>query len=88
MRKYHLTDGYQFAGYTPLQAIDGVPGDPQALLIKLKRVEKKRIVWRGGKHIGRITTGNGNKRGIFPAAIWWCTSSMSFDAACVKSTVW
>jgi hypothetical protein len=88
MRKYHLTDGYQFRGYTPLQAIDGVADDGQARLIRLKRVEKKQIAQPAGSRIGRSTIGNRSECGICRAAICWFTLGSSIAESCVRPTAW
>jgi hypothetical protein len=36
-----LTDAYRFPGFTPKQEVVGIFGDPQARVIRLKRLEKK-----------------------------------------------
>ena len=37
-----LTDAYKFRGYAPTKNITGVFGDSRAIVIQLKRIEKKR----------------------------------------------
>jgi len=45
MRKYkRLRDVYRFPGFNPQSIVKGLFGDPQALVIKLRRREKKRFV--------------------------------------------
>jgi len=45
MRKYkRLWDVYRFPGFNPGSIVKGLFGDPQALVIKLRRRGKKRFV--------------------------------------------
>ena len=41
MRKKRLTDGYIFKGFKAMQLIHGIESDPNARIIKLKRLQKK-----------------------------------------------
>ena len=41
MQKKRLTDGYIFKGFKAMQLIHGIESDPNARIIKLKRLQKK-----------------------------------------------
>jgi hypothetical protein len=41
-KRKRLSSAYQFPGFIPEENIRGVFGDPQAMVIRLKRIEKKR----------------------------------------------
>jgi len=57
MRKYkRLSDSYRFPGFKPLEEIDGIFGDSKAIIIRLKRVEKKQYAQYVQKDIRVFTT--------------------------------
>ena len=41
MQKKRLTDSYRFKGFKPNLLIHGIESDPNARIIKLKRLQKK-----------------------------------------------
>ena len=57
MRKHkRLTDAYRFPGWTPLQTVKGVFGDPRARVVQLKRRQKKQSVQSADSRRGAFTT--------------------------------
>ena len=44
MKKIRLTDAYKFKGFIPYQVCYGIESDPNARVIRLKRIQKKLIV--------------------------------------------
>jgi len=70
MRKYkQLTDSYRFPGFRPQKEITGIFGDSKAIIIRLKRVEKKQYVQYAQKPIGAFTTEKLDTYVIFLVAI-------------------
>jgi len=84
MRKTkRLWDAYRFPGFTPEPGVSGIFGDPKALVIKLRRREKKRFAGPADGHAGRFTTARFVRCGIFPAEIdvfGWMWRSDAFFA--------
>lgn len=63
-----LTDAYRFPGFIPQQIVVGVFGDPKARVIKLNRIEKKRIAQNAERSIGVFMTVRCAMFAIFRAA--------------------
>ena len=79
-----LRDIYRFPGFYPQQKISGIFGDPRALVIRLKRREKKRSVELVERSIVLSTTERPAGFGICPAGIcgftWTWRFAVSFAA--------
>jgi hypothetical protein len=69
MGKHRLTDGYRITGYKSYQIVFGLPEDPQARVIKTKRIQKKLFVRNVEANIDISTTKSLNSFEIFPVAI-------------------
>ena len=70
MAKYkHLRDRYRFPGFYPQGRVSGIFGDPQALVIRLKRRGKKQSVEPAVRSIVPFTTERSAGFGICPAGI-------------------
>jgi hypothetical protein len=54
MQTKRLTDGYKFKGFKTIQLIQGVDTDPNARIIKLKRLQKKVYAAVAESFIGHI----------------------------------
>ena len=52
----HLRDTYRFPGAIPTASVQGYPGDPQAIILPLRRRQKKRCAATVGKRIPPSTT--------------------------------
>jgi len=55
-KRRRLLDEYRFPGYRPRAEVRGVFGDPRARVIRLERVQKKRLVVIVVQSTGAITT--------------------------------
>jgi hypothetical protein len=87
MRKTkRLTDAYRFPGFIPQQMVAGIFGDPRARVIKLNRIEKKRVVRDAVKNIEIFMTARFAESEIFRAATqgfilnWRFVASTAGDA--------
>jgi hypothetical protein len=73
-KKRRLLDEYQFPGFRPRSAIQGIFGDPRARVIRLKRTQKKRFADAVARLIADTTTRKCNGHGIchaeMPGYIW------------------
>lgn len=56
MKTKRLTDGYKFKGFKAMQLIQGDDTDPNARIIKLKRLQKKVYAVAAESIIGHIMT--------------------------------
>lgn len=82
MRKHkRLTDAYRFPGFTPLQMVKGVFGDPKARVIQHKRRQKKRSVQSAVSRRKAFTTTRCDVSAIFPVATGVCMWNWRFDAS-------
>ena len=79
----HLRDLYRFPGFVPQPGIQGVFGDPRAVVISLQRRRKKRFVAPVGKRIGPSTISGRGVPAISPVA----TSVFTSLIPCAGSTV-
>ena len=79
----HLHDLYQFPGFVPDPSIQGIFGDPLAVVITLCRRRKKRFAAAAGKSIGPTTTRGPDVPGISPVA----TSGSTSLTCCAGSSV-
>jgi hypothetical protein len=69
MAKFKLLhDLYRFPGFVPLPRVQGIFGDPLAVVITLQRRRKKHSVASAAKPIAAITTSGHGGFAIFPAA--------------------
>jgi hypothetical protein len=82
MRKQkRLTDAYRFAGWTPSERVKGVFGDPKAIVIELKRRQKKQSVHSAVNRQRVFTIARYAVSGIFPVVTGACMWSWKFDAS-------
>jgi hypothetical protein len=51
----HLRDVYRFPGLVPSASVGGYPGDPDAIIVPLRRRRKKRSAANVGKCIAGST---------------------------------
>jgi hypothetical protein len=63
-----LHDLYRFPGFVPQATMRGVFGDPQAVVITLRRRQKKPSATSAAKRTGPATTSGLDAFAIFPAA--------------------
>jgi hypothetical protein len=78
-----LHDLYRFPGFVPQPKIRGVFGDPLAVVITLRRRQKKRFAALVGKCLGPTTTSGRGVPGISPVA----TSVSTSLTPCAGSSV-
>ena len=79
--KKRLADSYRFAGFVPDTIVRGVFGDPKAVVITLKRREKK-LAARCVNEPGRpSTTGKFTGPGIYPQVTGACIWSLNSGAS-------
>lgn len=87
LKHRRLADAYTFAGFRPLEHVEGMFGDPRARLVKLVRRGKKRSAASAGRRITRGTTVDSAGSAICPApttgftSIWRCGGSTAESAA-------
>lgn len=62
----HLADVYRFPGFIPFATVKGVFGDPQAVVVTLRRRQKKRFVASVGRRTSATTTNGPDRSAIFP----------------------
>jgi hypothetical protein len=82
-----LQDVYKFPGFTPMAEVRGVFGDPWAVVITLRRRQKKRAAGSAGVGVALSMT---NGRGAFatsPVATGASTSTFRFDGSTVAGVV-
>jgi len=60
-----LQDEYRFPGFVPLARVKGIFGDPRAVVISLRRRQKKRNAGSAERGIGPIMTHVLDERGTF-----------------------
>jgi hypothetical protein len=78
LKKKRLRDAYRFPGFVPLAAVQGVFGDPKAVIVKLSRRRKKRSAVGAVNGVAVITTDGSNECGIFRAEIGGSTWKWTF----------
>ncbi len=80
-KKRALRDEYQFPGFSPKAAIQGIFGDPKARVVTLVRRQKKRPVVPAEQFTEIFTIGKGEAFGIYLAEmhgfIWMWRSAVS-----------
>ena len=82
MRKpKRLSDAYRFPGWTPLETVKGVFGDPKAVVIELKRRQKKQSAPSAVSRRGVFTTARCAVCATVPAATGVCMWNWKFDAS-------
>ena len=64
LKSKRLRDAYRFPGFVPLAAVQGVFGDPKAVIVKLSRRRKKRYAVNVGNGAAVTTTTGSSKCGI------------------------
>jgi hypothetical protein len=82
--KKRLTDGYRFRGFTPDPIVHGVFGDPKAVVITLKRREKKLVVRYAVMPGRRSTTGKSTGPEIYPRVTVVCLWRLNAVASSVR----
>jgi hypothetical protein len=75
-----LRDAYRFPGFVPLAAVQGVFGDPKAVIVKLSRRRKKRCAVNVVVGVAVTTTAESSRSGICRAEIDGFTWKWTFDA--------
>lgn len=81
MRKHKgLTDGYRFSGWTPSRTVKGVFGDPKAVVIELRRRQKKQSVRSAVSGRRASTTARCVVSATFPVATGVSMCSWKCDA--------
>lgn len=82
MRKHkRLTDAYRFLGWTPFETVKGVFGDPRAVVVQLKRRQKKQSVLSAVCRREAFTTAKCDVSAICLVATGACMWSWKFDAS-------
>ena len=87
LKHRRLADAYTFAGFRPLERVEGIFGDPRARLIKLVRRGKKRCVASAERCITPGTTADSVEFEIcrVPTTVftsnWRCAGSTAASAA-------
>jgi hypothetical protein len=76
-----LHDLYRFSGFVPLATIRGIFGDSRAVVITLRRRQKKRSVASADRCTMAITTNGHEGFAIFPVA----TNESIFSWPCDES---
>jgi len=80
MAKYkQLHDLYRFSGFVPHPRVQGVFGDPRAVLITLQRRRKKQCAASAVRDTAPTTTNDHDVPGISPVATS-ASTSFSFSA--------
>jgi len=69
MQKRSFTDGYKFKGYKAFKTTIKHPNDPESIIIKLKRIQKKLTVFYVVLAIVVFMTGKQYWQEIFPVEI-------------------
>jgi hypothetical protein len=72
----HLRDVYRFPGFVPLPKVQGIFGDPRAVVITLQRRRKKRAAVSVVRAVGPSTTNDRALSATSPVA----TSAFTFPA--------
>jgi hypothetical protein len=76
-----LLDLYRFPGFVPRAKIRGLPGDPGAVVLTLRRRRKKRAAVSVGERPAPITTSDlaasATSAVATSASIWMCRSAVS-----------
>ena len=75
-----LIDGYRFKGYKPSETLTGIFGDPKALVIHLKRQEKKQSAHCAEPRTKVITTERCAACATFPVETCASTSTWRYAA--------
>src|SRR5260370_38974317 len=78
-----LYDLYRFPGFVPQPGIQGVFGDPRAVVITLRRRRKKQFATSAVKCLGAVTTSGLGASGTSPVA----TSVSISPTSCAGSSV-
>ncbi len=68
-KKRRLLDEYRFSGFRPRAEVKGIFGDSNAIVIKLKRAQKKQYAGVAARFIGVTTTRRCVLYGIYPAGM-------------------
>ena len=78
-----LHDLYRFPGFIPQPRIQGIFGDPRAVVITLQRRRKKRFAASAGRCVAPITIRGLGMPGISPAATSVSTSPTPYAGSSV-----
>ena len=79
LKSKRLRDAYRFPGFVPLAAVQGVFGDPKAVIVKLSRRRKKRSAVNVGNGVAVTTTTGSSKCGICRVETDGFTWKWTFD---------
>ena len=85
LKSKRLRDTYRFPGFVPLAAVQGVFGDPKAVILKLSRRRKKRCAVNVVSGVAVATTTDHSKCGICHAEIDVFTWKWTFGGWTVRS---
>jgi len=77
-KKRSLYDAYQFYSFKPQRKVSGIFGDSNALVVKLRRQEKKPSAVPVAEYTELSMTARIGKFAIFPVATSECTSNLRF----------
>lgn len=82
-----LRDAYRYPGFSPSRTVERLVDDPSAIVLALRRREKKRPAacvdgWRGAG-----TIGGRDSSGIYPAAICGCSWPWMSGGSAVRRVV-
>ena len=85
LKNRRLRDAYRFLGFVPLAAVQGVFGDPKAVIVKLTRRRKKRCAVDVANGVAVTTTTGSSKCGICRAETDGFTWERTFDEWTVRA---
>lgn len=89
MKKHRrLQDEYQFPGYRPKAAIQGIFGDLHSVIVQLTRLQKKIFAGVVEPHTGRFTTGRHEGYGIYRVETSGFTWKSRLGGFSARSVVW
>ena len=85
LKRKRLRDTYRFPGFVPLAAVQGVFGDPKAVVVKLSRRRKKRCAVDALDGVAVTTTTGSSKCGICRAEIGGFTWKWTYGGWTVRA---
>ena len=85
LKRKRLRDAYRFPGFVPMAAVQGVFGDPKAVVVKLSRRRKKRCAVNAVAGVAVTTTTESSKSGICRAEIGEFTWKWTFGGWTVRA---
>ena len=84
-KRKRLRDAYRFPGFVPLAAVQGVFGDPKAVVVKLSRRRKKRGAVGVVDGVAVTTTTGSSECGICRAETGGFTWKWTFGGWTVRA---